>query len=204
MRRSCSAYMAIARVLEKAHTGCHSCCHQAGWTEAHGSLHSGRAAAVIEGLATAVVALREEERGMAMHSQVMAVGRDAGTAAEGIAVRVAAVVVAVEGGVAAGIVQARESAWVPAATWRKTCRRGIGSRWSSGVLGGGDDSTRRTTSFTCGGDQVGACRMPCGVFRESQVLSGYWRRGPGSNSWYSGGRRWNFGRWCGGVVVKLW
>ena len=100
--------------------------------EAHGSLRSGRAAAVIEGLATAVVALRGEEQGRARRSQAMAVGRDAGTAAEGIvgvvAVRVAAVVVAVEVGAAAGTAQARESAWVPAATWRKTCRRGMGSR----------------------------------------------------------------------------
>jgi hypothetical protein len=107
--------------------------------EAHGSLRSGRAAAAIEGLATAVVALPGEEQGRARRSQAMAVGRDAGTAAEGIvgvvAVRVAAVVVAVEVGAAAGTAQARESAWVPAATWRKTCRRGMGSRYSSGVLG---------------------------------------------------------------------
>jgi hypothetical protein len=77
---------------------------------------------------------------MAMRSQAMAAGRDAGTAAEGIAVdvvavEVAAVEAAVEVGAAAGIAQARESAWVPAATWRKTCRRGIGSRESSGVAG---------------------------------------------------------------------
>jgi hypothetical protein len=99
--------------------------------EAHGSLRSGRAAAAIEGLATAVVALPGEEQGRARRSQAMAVGRDAGTAAEGIvgvAVRVAAVVVAVEVGAAAGTAQTRESAWVPAATWRRTCRRGMGSR----------------------------------------------------------------------------
>jgi hypothetical protein len=107
--------------------------------EAHGSLRSGRAAAVISGLATGVVALREEQR-MAMRSQAMAVGRDAGTAAEGIAVdvvavEVAAVEAAVEVGAAAGIAQAKESAWVPAATWRKTCRREIGSRWSCSVEG---------------------------------------------------------------------
>jgi hypothetical protein len=139
MRHSCWVYTAIAHVWEKAHTGCHNCCHQAGSMEAHGSLRSGRAAAVISGLATGVVALREEQR-MAMRSQAMAVGRDAGTAAEGIAVdvvavEVAAVEAAVEVGAAAGIAQARESVWVPAATWRKTCRRGIGSRWSSGVEG---------------------------------------------------------------------
>jgi len=130
MRRSCWAYTAIARVWEKAHTGCHSCYHQADWTEAHGSLRSGRAAAVIEGLATAVVALQEEQH-MVMRSRVMAAGRDAGTAVEGIAVGVVAVAVEVvaEAHAAAGIAQAKESAWVPAATWRKTCRRGIGSRW---------------------------------------------------------------------------
>jgi hypothetical protein len=111
--------------------------------EAHGSLHFGRAAAVILGLATAFVALLEGQR-MAMRSQAMAAGRDAGTAAEGIAVdvvavdvavEVAAVEAAVEVGAAAGIAQARESAWVPAATWRKTCRREIGSRWSCSVEG---------------------------------------------------------------------
>jgi hypothetical protein len=101
--------------------------------EAHGSLRSGRAAAAIEGLATGVVALPGEVQGRARRSQAMAVGRDAGTAAEGIvgavAVRVAAVVVVVEvGAAAAGTAQARESAWVPAATWRRTCRRGMGSR----------------------------------------------------------------------------
>jgi hypothetical protein len=106
--------------------------------EAHGSLRSGRAAAAIEGSATAVVALREDQC-MAMRWQGMAAGRDAGTAAEGIAVDVVAVEavveVAVEVDAAAGIAQARESAWVPAATWRKTCRREIGSRWSNGVEG---------------------------------------------------------------------
>ena len=132
MRQSCWAYTAIERVWEKEHTGCHSCYHQADWREAHGNHRSDRAAAVIEGLATAVVALPGEEQSRARHSQAMAVGRDAGTAAEGIvgvvAVRVAAVVVAVEVGAAAGTAQARESAWVPAATWRKTCRRGMGGR----------------------------------------------------------------------------
>ena len=132
MRRSCWAYTAIARVWEKAHMGCHSCCRQAGWMEAHGSLRSDRAAAVIEGLATAVVALPEEEQGRAMGSQAMAVGRDAGTAVEGIvgaaAVQVAAAMVAVEVGAAAGTAQARESAWARAATWKKTCRRGMCSR----------------------------------------------------------------------------
>ena len=106
--------------------------------EAHGSLRSGRAAAAIEGSATAVVALREDQC-MAIRWQVMAVGRDAGTAAEGIAVDVVAVEavveVAVEADAAAGIAQVRESAWVPAATWRKTCWRGLGSRWSNGVEG---------------------------------------------------------------------
>ena len=76
---------------------------------------------------------------MAIRWQVMAVGRDAGTAAEGIAVDVVAVEavveVAVEVDAAAGIAQVRESAWVPAATWRKTCWRGLGSRWSNGVEG---------------------------------------------------------------------
>jgi hypothetical protein len=132
MRRSCWAYTAIARVWEKVRTGCHSCCHQAGWMEAHGSLRSDRAAAVIVGLATGVVALPEGEQSREMGSQAIVVGRDAGTAVEGIvgvvAVRVAAVEVAVEVGAAAGTAQARESAWVPAATWRKTCRRGMGGR----------------------------------------------------------------------------
>ena len=83
-------------------------------------------------MATAVVALPEEEQGRAMGSQAMAVGRDAGTAVEGIvgaaAVQVAAAMVAVEVGAAAGTAQARESAWARAATWKKTCRRGMCSR----------------------------------------------------------------------------
>lgn len=70
---------------------------------------------------------------MAMRSQAMTVAQDADTAAERIAVAVdvvaaeaaAAVEVAVEVDAVAGTAQARESAWVPAATWRKTCRRGI-------------------------------------------------------------------------------
>ena len=86
-------YTAIERVWEKEHTGCHSCCHQADWREAHGNHRSDRAAAVIEGLATAVVALQEVEPRRAMRSQAMAVAQDAGTAAEGIAVEVVVVVV---------------------------------------------------------------------------------------------------------------
>jgi len=136
MRQSCWGNTAIARVWEKAHTGFHSCYHQASWKEAHGSLRSGRAAAAIEGLATAVVALQEEEPHTAMRLQAMAVGKGAGTAAEDIAVGVvavqaAAVEVAEVVDAAADIAQARESAWAPAATWRKTCRRILGDRWSS-------------------------------------------------------------------------
>lgn len=108
--------------------GCHSCLRLEGLTEAHGRRHSGRAAVVIEGLARDVVSLLEVVRHMVMRRRVKAVaGRGVGRAEEGIAAVAAAeaaAAVVVEVSAVAGIAQAKEMGWAPAATLRRTSCRG--------------------------------------------------------------------------------